>query len=211
MDLQAQALVIPVPRVLTSTDLADFREKLIAVATRLFAAKGREGFTMRELAAALRVSAMTPYRYFEDKDEILAAVRADAFDRFADTMEKAYARYPSAAERGTAVGDAYVHFAFSEPASYRLMFDMAQPDEANYPDLVRATERARRTMTDYVRALVAEGLLEGDPVLMGHVFWAALHGAVVLELAGKLTDACDFKTISAEAFRALADGFRPKR
>ena len=60
------------PRVLTPADLADFREKLIAAATRIFAAKGREGFTMRELAAELGVSAMTPYRYFQDKDEILA-------------------------------------------------------------------------------------------------------------------------------------------
>lgn len=199
------------PRVLTSADLADFREKLIAAATQIFAAKGREGFTMREVAGALGVSAMTPYRYFKDKDEILAAVRASAFDRFAQALETAFATATNDTRaRSSAVGDAYVRFAFSEPASYRLMFDMAQPDEADYPDLVRATERARRTMTDYVRALVAEGLLEGDPVLIGHVFWAALHGAVVLELAGKLGPECDFETISNAAFRAIAEGFRPK-
>jgi len=199
------------PRVLTTTDLADFREKLITAATGIFAAKGLEGFTMRELASALGVSAMTPYRYFKDKDEILAAVRAHAFSRFADALEKAFENRGGAAERGTAVGEAYVGFAFSQPESYRLMFDMSQPDEAEYPDLVRASERARHTMTDYVRAYVAEGLLEGDPVLIGHVFWAALHGAVVLQLAGKLGPECDFNTISHEAFRALSQGFAPKR
>jgi AcrR family transcriptional regulator len=187
--------------------LAEFREKLCEAAARLFAARGREGFSMRELAGELGVSAMTPYRYFKDKDEILAAVRTRAFDRFAQALETAYAQYPGAVERGTAVGDAYIRFAFREPASYRLMFDMDQPDEAAYPDLVRATERARRTMTDYVRAAVDEGLLHGDPVLIGHVYWAALHGAVVLQLAGKLTSECDFKTISSEAFRALSVGF----
>jgi AcrR family transcriptional regulator len=198
------------PRVLTSLDLADFREKLIAAATRIFAAKGREGFTMRELASELGVSAMTPYRYFKDKDEILAAVRADAFDRFANALEAAFAGDRSASERSNSVGDAYIRFAFSEPASYRLMFDMTQPEEATYPDLMRATTRARSTMTDYVRALVDEGFLEGDPVLIGHVFWAALHGAVVLELAGKLGEECNFETISRESFRALREGFRPK-
>jgi AcrR family transcriptional regulator len=199
------------PRVLTPADLADFRGKLIAAATRIFAAKGREGFTMRELAAELGVSAMTPYRYFQDKDEILAAVRADAFDRFAQALEQAFAQDAPVGERGAAVGQAYMRFAFGEPASYRLMFDMAQPDESAYPELVRATERARRTMTDYVRAFVAAGFLAGDPVLMGHVFWAALHGAVVLQLAGKLGEECDFETLSREAFAALARGFAPGR
>lgn len=197
------------PRVLTTTDLADFREKLIAAATRIFAAKGREGFTMRELASELGVSAMTPYRYFKDKDEILAAVRAAAFDRFADALEAAFAGDRLATERSSAVGDAYIRFAFGEPASYRLMFDMTQPEETTYPDLARATTRARKTMTDYVRALVDGGFLEGDPVLIGHVFWAALHGAVVLQLAGKLDKECDFETISREAFRALTAGFQP--
>ena len=165
---------------------------------------------MRELASELGVSAMTPYRYFKDKDEILAAVRTAAFDRFSEAMENAFSRDAGAAARSNAVGDAYVRFAFGEPASYRLMFDMSQPDEAHYPDLFRASERARRTMTDHVRGLVDEGLLEGDPVLIGHVFWAALHGAVVLQLAGKLTAECDFKKISQESFRALSAGFAPK-
>ena len=197
------------PRVLTTTDLADFREKLIAAATKIFADRGREGFTMRELASELGVSAMTPYRYFRDKDEILAAVRADAFDRFADALEGAFSVEGDAGTRGQAVGEAYMRFAFSEPASYRLMFDMTQPEETTYPDLARASTRARKTMTDYVRALVNEGFLEGDPVLIGHVFWAALHGAVVLELAGKLDKECNFETISRAAFRALMVGFQP--
>jgi AcrR family transcriptional regulator len=199
-----------VPRVLTNTDLADFREKLIGAATKLFADKGREGFTMRELASELGVSAMTPYRYFRDKDEILAAVRAAAFDRFAEALEKAFGTSSDALLRSNAVGEAYVRFAFDEPASYRLMFDMAQPGEADYPDLVRAADRARRTMTAHVRPMVEQGILEGDPVLIGHVFWTVLHGAIVLQLAGKLTPECDFDTIVQGAFRALTEGFRPR-
>jgi AcrR family transcriptional regulator len=190
--------------------LADFREKLIAAATRIFAEKGREGFTMREVASELGVSAMTPYRYFKDKGEILAAVRANAFDRFAEALESAYGGHSDAVSRSGAVGDAYINFAFNEPASYRLMFDMAQPDEADYPDLIRATTRARRTMTDYVRGLVDAGVLAGDPILIGHVFWSTLHGAVVLQLAGKLGEECSFDTIMNESFRALREGFAPK-
>jgi AcrR family transcriptional regulator len=197
------------PRTLSQTQVEDFRDRLIEAATKLFAERGAEAFTMRQLAAELGCSAMTPYRYFKDKDEILAAVRASAFDQFAEVLEAAFAKAPSAAERGVAVGDAYVHFAFEHPEAYRLMFDLSQPDETLYPDLVRASARARATMTSYVSELVEGGILEGDPLTIGLVFWAALHGAVVLQLAGKLAD-FNFETIRGEIFRALFMAYAKK-
>jgi AcrR family transcriptional regulator len=198
------------PRALSEPELAEFRDRLCEAAAKLFAKKGPDGVTMRELAKALGVSPMTPYRYFKDKDEILAAVRARAFDRFSDLLEKAYAKPGNAVERAAAAGDAYVRFAFREPNSYRLMFDLSQPDEDHYPDLVRATARARATMTQHIPALIAEGFLEGDPETIGHVFWAAIHGAVVLQLAGKLTPEFDFERIQQESLRAISEGFRPR-
>jgi AcrR family transcriptional regulator len=199
------------PRVLTQTDVADFRERLCDAATRLFDARGREGFTMRELASELGVSAMTPYRYFKDKDDILAAVRARAFNRWAERLEAAFAGAKTAPEKSAAVFQAYVGFAFGEPAAYRLMFDLSQPDESNYPELVAANIRARATMTQYVRELVSEGILAGDPELIGRVFWASLHGAVVLKLAGKLGADYDFDRVSGESFRVLFEGYQTKR
>src|SRR5438105_3118406 len=116
------------PRMLSEMDVADFRERLCEAASRLFAARGRDAFTMRELASELGVSAMTPYRYFRDKDEILAAVRARAFTRFAEALEAGMAIPGDALGKAAAVYDAYVDFAFGEPASYRLMFDLSQPN-----------------------------------------------------------------------------------
>ena len=69
------------PRVLTETDVADFRERLCVAAERLFAEKGPDAVTMRQLASELGVSPMTPYRYFQDKDDILAAVRTNGFNQ----------------------------------------------------------------------------------------------------------------------------------
>ena len=198
------------PKILSKVEIADFQDRLCEVATKLFAERGREGFIMRELAGQLGVSPMTPYRYFRDKDAILAAVRARAFDRFSDVLEKAFAIPGNAPEKALKVYEAYVQFAFGEAPSYRLIFDIVHPDECDYPDLVRALTRARATMTDYVRALVAEKIFEGDPDLIGHVFWASLHGAVMLELSGHLSPECNFETIRRESFRALIEGFRAK-
>ena len=174
------------PRILTEADVADFRERLCMVAERLFAEKGLDAVTMRQLAAELGVSPMTPYRYFRDKDDILAAVRANGFDRFADALESARAAPGSARARGAAVGEAYVNFAFAHPNTYKLMFDLNQPHEEDYPELVRAAARARETLTAWVQDLVDEGVLAGDPGQIGAMFWASAHGAVVLEMSGKL-------------------------
>jgi AcrR family transcriptional regulator len=174
------------PRVLSETDVADFRERLCEAAERLFAERGPDAVTMRQLAAELGVSPMTPYRYFEDKDDILAAVRTNGFNRFADALEAARATAGSARAKGAAVGEAYLNFAFEHPHTYKLMFDLNQPHEADYPDLVAAGKRAFQTMSGYVDDQVAEGFMEGEPAKIGLMFWAATHGAVVLELAGKL-------------------------
>src|SRR5271154_1319260 len=77
------------PKILSTTHIEAFRERLCDVAEGLFASHGPDGVTMRELAAALGVSQMTSYRYFKDKDAILAAVRTRAFNRFAAAMESA--------------------------------------------------------------------------------------------------------------------------
>ena len=196
------------PRVLSETDVAEFRDRLCEAAERLFAEKGPDAVTMRQLAAELGVSPMTPYRYFRDKDDILAAVRTNGFNRFAEALEEARARPGSARARGAAVGQAYIDFALGHPHTYKLMFDLNQPREADYPDLVAAARRARETMSDYVKDLVADGVLVGDPEQVGMMFWAAAHGAIVLELAGKLPPGAA-RGLQQALTAALAKGLRP--
>src|SRR5262249_10886136 len=155
--------------------------------------RGIDGVSMRQLADALGCSPMTPYRYFRNKDAILAAVRAAAFDRFADALEAATGRaWGDLRAAAQATGEGYVQFALKEPEAYRLMFDLSQPHPERYPELVRATGRARRLMSASLEGLVKAGIFEGDPQLLGHVFWATLHGLVVLHLAGKLPAKPDF-------------------
>src|SRR4051812_17228805 len=147
------------PRVLSETDVADFRERLCEAAEKLFAERGPDAVTMRQLAQELGVSPMTPYRYFQDKDDILAAVRTNAFNRFADALETARDGAEGARAKGKAVGEAYVAFALGHPHSYKLMFDMNQPHMEKYPDLVAAGQRAHATMTGYVKDAQEEGLM----------------------------------------------------
>ena len=88
------------PKTLSPADIETFRSRLCDIAEGLFAAHGPDGVTMRELAEAMGVSSMTAYRYFEDKDAILAAVRTRAFSRFAGAMEQATVQLLKAGARG---------------------------------------------------------------------------------------------------------------
>jgi AcrR family transcriptional regulator len=196
------------PRVLSEADVADFRERLCEAAERLFAEHGPDAVTMRQLAAELGVSPMTPYRYFRDKEDILAAVRTNGFNRFAQALETARDTAKGARAKGAAVGEAYVSFALDHPHTYKLMFDLNQPLEGDYPELTAAGQRARSTMSAYVKDLVAEGILAGDPEQIGMMFWAAAHGAVVLELAGKLPQGVA-RDLAHSMNTAMGKGLRP--
>ena len=197
------------PKNLSAAEVQTFRARLCAVAERRFAERGVDGVSMRQLADELGCSPMTPYRYFRDKEEILAAVRAAAFDRFATAMEEAAAcAHGDARDMARRVGEAYLRFALSAPDSYRLIFDLSQPDQERYPDLVRAVTRTRRTMSAFMETLVAQHVLQGDPTLLGFVFWAGIHGIVVLHLAGKLPAKPGLRAIHREMMRLLSLGAR---
>jgi AcrR family transcriptional regulator len=191
-----------VPKVLSADDIANFRDRLCDIAEDKFATLGIEGVTLRDLAGAMGVSPMTPYRYFKDKDAILAAVRARGFARFADAMEEAEAG--ASRKSGAFTGAAYVNWALKNPAAYRLMFDTQQPTAADYPELVAEMMRAKQTMSAYWRRIKAEGRFKGDVELAGHLMWSAQHGAVMLELAGLLQKPMDARKLAAKAILSLA-------
>jgi AcrR family transcriptional regulator len=192
------------PRLITKTVVADFRSRLCDVAADLFHEQGRDGFNMRELAKRLRVSPMTAYRYFKDKDEILAALRARAFARFAAQLESTHATAGSPWQRSVALARAYVAFVRQEEPSYRLMFDLFQPPAAAVPELLTEERRAHAALREHARLMIADGVYEGDADLIGEVFWAALHGVAALHLAGKLAD---IDRAASEAVRVLASAY----
>lgn len=172
-------------RALTDDDLARFQAQLCDVAEVMFAERGAEQVSMRQIAAALGVSPMTPYRYFTSRDDILAAVRIRGFERFADQLEAAYAATPGdAAAKAAAAGRAYLDFALSNANTYRLMFEQHQQEDGSDSALGRTVARARATLSVYGDGLIGSGMAEAEARALELLIWSTLHGAVTLELAG---------------------------
>ena len=191
------------PRTLSDQEIGEFRDRLCDVAERLFADHGPDAVTIRQLAAELGVSAMTPYRYFKDKDAILAAVRARAFDRFAAAMECVPEFDPS---RWEYPGEPYVEYALTHPDAYKMMFDVNQPTYINHPELLRAMERARATMSGGMEN--APGMKDADLPLIAHTFWSAMHGPIMLELAGLIRPPIDARSILRLSLPRLVEAIR---
>lgn len=196
---------------LQQDDIAAFRGRATAAATKLFARHGYDGVTMRALADELGVSAMTSYRYLTGKDELFTLVRAEAFRRFGDALGASAGRVADPTKRLLLLKRAYVHFALDEPDAYRIMFEIRTPrsDDSDADAAVdRESRRAFGYLHDAVGAAVEAGALAGDALAIARLLWASTHGLVSLYLAGRL---------SLRALEQLAAidhelaGFRTKR
>ena len=196
-------------RELSQGELQSVRAEIGAAAAELYAQAGEGGITIREIARATGRSPMGLYRYFGDREEIIAFLRAEAFDKFSDALEAAFASGKDAFARARSVGRAYLDFALEHPDEYRLMFDMSRPDDSKYPALAAASRRAGETVTRHVKDLARAGIVQpGDTAKIGASLWAAAHGVIVLFLAGRLPAGVDVRDFYLETMRLTFRGAR---
>lgn len=202
-------MIALMPTLLTDAQVADGRERIRQIAERQAVERGMERVSMHSIAQELGWSATALYRYYENKEAILAVTRKAALDQLSETLEAVMAAPGDIWSRSREIGNAYVDFAFKKPDAYRLIFALSQPDIARYPELAAASARARRNMTAYAEEMVAEGDLDADPDMLAHVFWAGLHGLISLQMAGQLgRDRPDFEAIRHDMVRRIVHSAR---
>lgn len=170
---------------LSPDDVAAFRRRCVDAARRLFSEGGESAVTMRSVAEVLGCSPMTSYRYFANREALLASLRAWAFRRFADAQRDAAGEAADGLARVQRLREAYVAFALSEPEAYRLMFSL-RASAVRDEELEAESRRAFSYLQAAVAAAVASGELLGDPSTLAHLVWAEVHGIVSLHVAGKL-------------------------
>ena len=168
-----------------------------------FGQHGVEGISLRGLAADLSCSRTTPYRYFKNKADILAALRQREFGRIADTLEAALAQETDTSKQLETLFRAYLKFAIQHPDSYRVMYTVAQPDSADYIELEDEIFRSGEPIRQVVSASVEVGTMLGDPENICFVLWAGLHGLISLHLAHLIGNKRDIKELSAVMIHSL--------
>ena len=191
------------PKILSPRDVIEFRQRLCDLALKAFSEHGLEGISLRGLAAEAGCSRTTPYRYFKNKADILAAVRQSEFQRMADATERAAQSERDPNKKLVALARAYLQFAMERPDAYRVMYEVNQKDEQLYPELVEQIKRTQQPMVSTVGEAIEAGSIHGDPINIVHVFWAGLHGLISLYLSGKLHMGRDIEELIEVMVRSL--------
>ena len=186
---------------LSQLDIDNFREAYCDAAYTLYQREGYDAVTMRRTAKVMDCSPMLAYRYFANKEDVFAALRAALFHRLARTLEDVVAQ-GSALDYLQALGAAYAKFAHDEPDGYRLLYMIHNHRSDAYPETEDAQKRTRKILIQATRKAVEAGDIAGDPTLLAHTLWASIHGLVSLDLAGQLTQGASFD----ELFPALLQG-----
>lgn len=170
---------------LSDEGVAAFRQRSIEVALELFAHQPH--VSLRQLAKAMGVSPNTPYRYFESKEELFMAVRAECYRRFAASLRSRLAALDDPIDRVFEVAAAYHDRARDFPAEFQLMFQLGQPDPEVYPVAHAAGVDAWSVVFGAVESAVESTPLDAEPLELAHLLWAGVHGIVTLARANRLT------------------------
>jgi len=188
---------------LSDAQLARQRRRLTAAALDLYRTRGYEAVTLRRVATRVRMSHVTPYRYFESKDELLAAMKADVFAKFAEHMRVAAESAVRPIDRLRRLYLSVFDFARRHPADYRLIFSLRQPLIARYPLLRAAWKDAADFVILTCQQAIDAGQLQGDATTWVHVAWSSIHGLLSLHVANLLILGRDFESLIEPVMQTL--------
>jgi len=164
----------------------NLKQAVLEASLDLIRKAGPGAFTLREVARRAGVSHNAPYRHFRDKEELLAALAAEGFDRLTAAMTKVAEPATGALERFRASGRGYVEFALRYPQHFAVMFEVPWKYEL-HPQTQAAGARAFGTLVRYVEACQAEGILPpGDARPFALLAWSMVHGVAKLAISGRL-------------------------
>jgi AcrR family transcriptional regulator len=164
----------------------NLREALLQSAIRLIAEVGPTAFTLREVARQAGVSHNAPYRHFQDKAALLAAVATQGYGELTDAMLAAVSRESNVLDRLKHAGLAYISFALRMPEHFTVMFD-APFSKQTHPEAADAAERAFSVLVSLVKACVEKKqLISGDPLDLALLAWSMVHGIAKLAITGRL-------------------------
>jgi len=162
----------------------NLREALLEEAIAALAEVPAEQLSLRAIARTLGVSQTAPYRHFNGKEALLAAIATRGYRTLLDSLEAARQDAGSAADLQLhAVARAYVDFASQHDQLFKLMFGpLVQPSE-KYPELREVSRATLLLVQDIMReGMRQEVIREDDVVNLSNSAWAGIHGLATLTI-----------------------------
>lgn len=161
------------------------RQLIIATARKLAEAEGWDAVTTRRLSTEIEYSQPVLYKHFTGMEQIADAIAIDGFGELAEAIGAAGSDADVAGGALIRIAQAYLDFARDNPAVYDAMFTRTTglrfATDDTPPQLTAAFAALRHAVVPVADQQDAETLTE--------VLFAALHGLVTLDRAGRLRSA----------------------
>ncbi len=162
----------------------DLRDSLLQAARALLEKEGPTGLSLRKLGRELGVTPGAPYRHFEDKDALLAALAIEGYRELRAEILRDQAEAIDAEEGLKRAGVGYLRFATGQPELFRLMFGWMP--SRDIPELCEAGDAAFAAFEGILQRCEDEGLLSRSIREAGLLAWSAVHGAAFLLIDDRL-------------------------
>lgn len=162
----------------------ELRESLLEAAELVLEEDGPVGLSLRKVGRRLGVTPGAPYRHFEDKDALLAALAVRGFQRLRETMMADQEGSADGEESLRRAGLGYLEFASQHPEMFRLMFGWIPSRDV--PELCEAGDAAYAGLRGILERCEQEGLLTKSVPDAGLMAWSAVHGAAFLLIDKRL-------------------------
>ncbi len=183
----------------TRTRSADIGQALIAAAEAVLERDGPTAVSVRTVAAEAGVAPMGIYNHLHGKDGLIDGLLIRGFDALRAAV--AHQGEPDPVQRLRASGIRYRAFALAHPQYYALMFQDAIPRTTPSAQVGEHARAAFGELVANVTTAASAGRLSvSDPVDTAQQIWAALHGAVALELSS-----IGFTLDPAATYQAMLD------
>ena len=166
----------------------DLRRSLIASGSKMIEEKGLAGLSLREVARAAGVSHTAPYRHFQDKADLLAAIAQKGFEQLtadAETAARSHSGDPH--KQFVAASVQYILFGVRNPRMAHLLFGGV----INMRTAPRPLKQASWAAFQLVETIINEGKAAGvfrnrDTMELAVTTWSGIHGLAQLISGGYL-------------------------
>ena len=153
----------------------DAKNALLLTAARLLEEVGARQLSLRAIAVQAKLSHQAPYNHFSNKEALLAELVKSGFKQLENSI-RSVVGYPDDTLALERAGAAYINFAQSAPALFRIMFSRELVDIRQFPEAEMAADAAFRSLVDIVEAFAPPA--HSDDLALSA--WCLVHGYATL-------------------------------
>ncbi|HEY6341318.1 MAG TPA: TetR/AcrR family transcriptional regulator [Bryobacteraceae bacterium] len=171
-------------------------DRIIEAAATLLDSGGEAAVTLRAVAHASGVSHNAPYKHFEDRNALLAAVATRDFAMLTKTFERLRQERVKPLTKLKKALRAFSEYGRDYPQRYQLLF--SDPDIAKQEgELPKAAMASFSAFSELVGECQAAKLLPRVPTVeLAGLLYASVHGLIDLQASGRMKTEKGFKAVS---------------